>query len=466
LQLNNNHPLETLQIMQPKNDGKEKVHGDLFRSKLVNILDHRHPLFVLANQIEWNAFVEVFGPLYVENVGRPGIPIRIMVGLHYLKHAYNESDESVVVKFVENPYRQYFCGCEYFQHKLPIDPSSMTRWRRRVGWEGVEKLLKETVETAKRNKLLRRSDSERVNVDTTVQEKAIAFPTDARLYYKARRTLVREAKRRGIGLRQSYERVSKKAFCMQARYAHAQQFKRARRQARRLRTYLGRVIRDIRNNEIHPDEELRQLLEVSEQSYQQRRDDKNKTYSIWAPKVECISKGKAHKRYEFGSKVSVASTSRKSWVVGVKAVHHNPYDGHTLAEAIEQLQSITGWEPRNVFCDRGYRAATDIPPGIAVHLTGKKTNSKSLLRWIRRRSAIAPVIGYLKADHGMERNHLKGREGDMINAILSGCGFNLMKLMRAFALVASSRGCFLLLWIRRWFVSSINQPGKLLPTAA
>jgi IS5 family transposase len=452
--------------MQPKNDEQEKRQAELFRSKLVNILNHKHALFMLANQIEWRTFEEVFGPLYVENVGRPGIPIRIMVGLHYLKHTYNESDESVVEEFLENPYYQYFCGCEYFQHELPIDPSSMTRWRRRVGEKGIEKLLKETIETAKRTKFLKASDGERVNVDTTVQEKAIAFPTDARLYHKARRRLVQEAKHCGIALRQSYERVSKEALYWQSRYAHAQQYKRARKQARRLRTYLGRVIRDIRSKEMKPDEELRQLLEVSERIYEQRRDDKNKVYSVWAPEVECISKGKAHQRYEFGNKVSVVSTSRKNWVVGVKAFHNNPYDGHTLGEALRQVKAMLGRKPRKVFCDRGYRGAPDSIPGIEIHLAGKRTLSKSLRRWMRRRSAIEPVIGHMKADHGMERNHLKGREGDMINAILSGCGFNIKKLMRTFALAAAARSSFLLSWIRCWVLRSINQTGEILPEAA
>lgn len=456
--------------MYPKNGGKGRAQDELFRSKLVNMLDHRHSLFVLADQIEWIAFEEAFGPLYVENVGRPGVPIRIMVGLHYLKHTFNESDESVVVKFVENPYWQYFCGCEYFQHTLPINPSSMTRWRKRVGWEGMEKLLKETVETAKRNKLLKRSDAERVNVDTTVQEKAIAFPTDARLYYKARRKLVQEAKRREIKLRQSYERVSAKAFLKQTRYAHAKQYKRAQRQTRRLRTYLGRVIRDIRDHDHTLDANMLHLLEISQRIADQQKTSKNKVYSVWAPEVECISKGKAHKRYEFGGKVSLVTTSRKNWVVGVKAFHNNPYDGHTLREAIDQAKSITGYEPQNVFCDRGYRGVTDLAPGIELHLSGKKTANRALLRWIRRRSAIEPVIGHLKSDHGMERNHLKGRAGDMINAILSGCGFNMMKLLRAVSFVLNIRVRLLMYWngcwIRHQLGRVINQPRELLFPAA
>jgi len=192
----------------------------------------------------------------VENFGRPGLPIRLVVGLHYLKYASNESDESVVERFLENPYWQYFCGLEYFEHEVPLDPSSLVRWRRRVGSEGMEKLLKETVETAKRGRFLKARHLERVNVDTTVREKEVAFPTDARLYHKMRRVLVRVAKREGIALRQSFERLSKRALQMQGRYSHARQMKRAKRETKKLRVYLGRVLRDIERKCSKPGEVL------------------------------------------------------------------------------------------------------------------------------------------------------------------------------------------------------------------
>jgi IS5 family transposase len=195
--------------------------------------------------MDWSIFEQEFGPLYVENFGRPGLPIRLVVGLHYLKYAYNESDESVVERLLENPYWQYFFGFEYFEHEVPLDPSSLVRWRRRVGSEGMEKLLKETVETAKRRRFLKAGHVGRVNVDTTVQEKVVAFPTDARLYHKMRRVLVRMAKREGIELRQSFERLSKRALQMQGRYSHARQMKRAKRETKKLRVYLGRVLRDL-----------------------------------------------------------------------------------------------------------------------------------------------------------------------------------------------------------------------------
>jgi IS5 family transposase len=168
-----------------------------------------------------------------------------MVGLHYLKHTFNESDESVVARWVENPCWQYFCGEEYFRHAVPIDPSQMARFRDRVGDEGCEFMLSLTVRTGLDTKTVSSASLSVVNVDTTVQGKAIAFPTDARLYHKARGALVRMAQGMGIALRQSYARLSKAALARHGRYAHARQRQRAKREQKRFKTYLGRVIRDI-----------------------------------------------------------------------------------------------------------------------------------------------------------------------------------------------------------------------------
>ena len=420
--------------MHPKNLSAEGQQGDLFRARLDQIIDRKHPLFILANHIDWSVFEQAFGPLYVENVGRPGLPIRLMVGLHYLKYTYDQSDESVVARFVENPYWQYFCGYGYFQHEFPLEPTSLVKWRKRIGPNGLENLLKETVDTAKRKKLIRKNHLKRVNIDTTVQEKAIAFPTDARLYHKMRRTLVREAKARGIKLRQSYERLGKHALYKQGRYSHARQMKRAKKETKRLKVYLGRVLRDIGRKCPSPDKALQQLLSLADRLFRQQQKDRNKLYSVHAPEVECICKGKVHKRYEFGCKVSVVTTSKDNWVVGIDSIHGNPYDGHTLNRAIEQTERITGWHPANAYCDKGYRGATRDVADTKVHLSNKKKRSlpRSKWRWLRRRSAIEPVIGHLKSDNRMERNHLLGRDGDRINAILAACGFNLRKLLRAF----------------------------------
>ena len=420
--------------MKPKSGTSNQ--GDLFRSRLDQILNRRHPLFRLADGIDWTFFEKEFGPLYVEKMGRPGLPIRLLVGLHYLKHAYTVSDESVVDQFLENPYWQYFCGFEYFQHQFPLNPTSLVKWRKRIGPKGMEKLLQATIETAKNKEYVTEDHLERVNVDTTVQEKAIAFPTDARLYHKARRILVGLAKRAGIDLRQSYERLGKRAFIMQGRYSHARQTKRARREQKRLWLYLGRVIRDIERKCREPEGALATMLERAKRIFSQKRNDRNKLYSMQAPEVECIAKGKTHKKYEFGCKVSLVSTSKDNWIVGVQALHGNPYDGHTLKDALLQTEQLTGWRPEHAYCDKGYRGEPAIIENTRVHLANKRKKSMKPREWswFKRRSAIEPIIGHVKSDHRMDRNYLKGETGDMINAILAGCGFNLGKLLRALLL--------------------------------
>jgi IS5 family transposase len=355
-----------------------------------------------------------------------------MVGLHYLKYLFDESDESVVAKFVENPDWQFFCGGLYFEHGLPCHPTSLVRWRRRLGAEGIEKLLTETLSTAKREQALKESEIKRVHVDTTVQEKAVAFPTDARLYHKARRALVRAARRVGISLRQSYVRLSKQALARQGRYAHAKQMKRARRETKRLRLYLGRVIRDSRRKCTKPGAALTSLLERAQRIWQQQRHDAKKLYSVHAPEVECIAKGKAHRPYEFGCKVAVVTTAKTNWVLAIDAVHSNPYDGATLSPAIQQTERLTAVRPEEAFVDRGFRGTAHHPEDVSVYVSGRKRLTRSLKAMLRRRSAIEPVISHLKQEHKMHRNHLLGKDGDRINAILTGCGFNLRKLWRFF----------------------------------
>lgn len=417
--------------MKPKKPQQDQ--SDLFRSRLDQILNRQHPLFILANQIDWSIFDKKFGSLYSEK-GRPGKPTRLLVGLHYLKHAFDESDESIVERLLENGYWQYFCGFEFFIHRLPIDPSSLTRWRKRIGPNGLEQLLSETLETAKREDYLTEQHMERVNVDTTVQEKAIAYPTDARLYHKARVLLVHAAKKRGIPLRQSYLRLGKRALIMSGRYAHARQMNRAKREQKKLKNYLGRVYRNMLRSYPQPDNQLAELLHNAERILTQQRHDKNKLYSLHAPEVECISKGKVHKKYEFGCKVSVATTSKDNWIVGVEALHDNPFDGHTLKGALKQVKRLVGWDARNAYCDKGYKGNPKQLGDTAIHLaTRRKSSMKpSEWAWFKRRSAIEPVIGHMKQDNRMERNYLKGTDGDKMNAILAACGFNLRKLLRAF----------------------------------
>ena len=416
--------------MKPKKSPVHERQGNLFRVELARIIDRGHGLVKLAEAVDWHRLDEMFGSTYCPDNGRPGVSTRLMVALHYLKYTHNLSDEEVVACWVENPYWQYFSGMKWFEHEVPIDPSSMTRWRKRIGEAGAEGLLRETLEAGLKIKAVKPHQLKRVNVDTTVQEKEIRFPTDARLYDRARQRLAEAAKDRGISLRQNYNRKSKHALYMQSRYAHAQQMQRARQCTRKLETYLGRVIRDIERNYQKPDEPLRNLLEIGRKIFHQQRTDKNKTYSVHAPEVECISKGKAHKRYEFGCKVSVAATSRGGWFVGAQAVHGNPYDGHTLSDALSQVERM-GIRPEQAFVDMGYRGHNYAGP-VEVHVDKRHRGrtAKSLWRWMKRRAAIEPGIGHLKREHRMDRNRLKGKEGDCINAILSAAGMNFSKLLR------------------------------------
>ena len=407
---------------------------ELFQATLRQIINVEHPLVQLADSIDWSGFEAVLADCYSDDLGRPGLATRLMVGLHYLKHAFNESDESVIERWVENPYWQYFCGFDYLQHECPLHPTSLVKWRKRAGSEKIELLLAETVRIAKQAGQVKPRHLKRINVDTTVQEKAIAYPTDARLYTKMNRRLVELAKDRGLKLRQTYVRVAPRTLQKQGRYAHARQFKRARACTKKLKTILGRVVRDIeRQVGSDADEELATYLERARRLLDQERDSKNKLYSVWAPEVECISKGKAHKRYEFGCKVSVATTNRNDWVVGIMALHGNPYDGHTLARQVEQVERIAGLGIDEVHVDKGYRGH-DYQGQAEVHITGQRLKSAgpALRKRKKRRSAIEPKIGHMKSDNRMERNYLKGPEGDRINALLAGAGANIRKLLGAF----------------------------------
>lgn len=429
---------------------------DLFRSRLENIIDLRHELVRLAAAIDWGFFDDAYDAFYSEE-GRPGIATRMMVGLHILKHMFDLSDEEVCERWVYDPYFQYFCGEEYFQHALPIDRSSMTRWRDRIGPEGLEKVFQESLGVAHRTGALRTKDLKRVTVDTTVQEKAVAFPTDGKLIQRARERLVRLAREHGVPLRQSYARVGKRALIMQGRYRHAKQHKRANKAMRKLKTYLGRTIRDIRRKTAH-DEDLRDAfrrpLWLAERVLtQKRRDPYPKVYSLHAPEVECIGKGKAHKPYEFGCKVSVATTNARApggqFVTHMKAFHDNSYDGHTLKEVIREMERWTGIEVERIYLDKGYQGH-DYPNKFKVYKSGQKRGlTPTIKKELRRRSAIEAVIGHMKTDGRLNRNFLKGRDGDKINAILVGAGYNYRLVLKWLRLLFA-------LLIRALFLGSLQ----------
>ncbi|MBP9706376.1 MAG: IS5 family transposase [Oligoflexales bacterium] len=414
--------------MRPKDLPKQR---DLFKVSLSPILDLNHPLVVLSKKIDWLRFEAKFGDMFCQNNGRPGVPTRIVIGLLYIKHTFNLSDEEVLKRFAENPYWQYFCGCIHFENKAPCDKTVLVRWRQRMGEEGMEALLQETLAVAVKEKYLPIKDLDEVNIDTSVQEKNITFPTDAKLLNRARESLVRDAKKNGINLRQTYESEGKLKLIKYSRYCHAKQFKRAKKPLRRLKTILGRVIRDIERKCAAPDEKLQNKLILARRIWKQQKESKGKIYSIHEPGVECISKGKAHKRYEFGCKVSIVTTNRSNWVIGSKALHGRPYDGHTFNGAMDQVKKIVGKFPAVAYADKGYRGAT-LPEGTRLFLSGQKRGVDAQRRKkLNRRSAIEPVIGHLKSGHRLSRNFLKGIDGDKNNTILAGIGFNMAKLIAA-----------------------------------
>jgi IS5 family transposase len=417
----------------------------LFQAHFDQTLNPAHELIQLARKIDWPRFDAAFAGSYSQEMGAPAKAIRLMVGMQYLKYTFNESDESVVARWVENPYWQYFCGYTHMQHECPLHPTSLSRWRSRVGPGRLEELLKETLSLAVREKQLSQRDLRQVNVDTTVQEKNVTYPTDSKLLYKALVKLVAAAKSRGIWLRQSYIRVGKKAAVMAGRYAHAKQYRRMRRQLRKLRTYVGRLIRDIRRQAFEVDENLATLLSRADRIRQQQPQDSHKLYSLHEPEVQCISKGKAHKRYEFGQKVALATTNRSNWIVASRMVENNPYDGHTLAETIASAELNTGIPITDAYVDKGYRGH-DYTGSAQIHIAGQGGQgcSRSERKRRRRRSAIEPKIGHLKSDHRMDRCFLAGLRGDAINAVLAAAGANLRKLLRRFflALIYWLRGAF------------------------
>ena len=333
-------------------------------------------------------------------------------------------------KFCENPYWQYFCGLETFQHKVPCHPTTLVKWRKKIGEKGVEKLLIHTIETAKREGLLPEKLIKNVNVDTTVQEKAITFPTDTKLCHRSRVKLVEAAKKRGVRLRQTYVRVSKRACSMQARHVPAGQMKKAKAQLKKVKNYLGRVTRDIiRQVDLSKDPELAFLVSQSNKLLQQEKNTPKKLYSLHAPETECIAKGKVHKRYEFGCKVWVVTTCKEPWVLSVLAHHDNPYDGATLKECLSKAEENSQVKIENAFADKGYRGEEHHPKGITIFISGTKNLPVKFSRLLKKRSAIEPIIGYLKNEYKLNRNYLLGKVGDKINAVLSGCAFNLKKII-------------------------------------
>ncbi|KVM61424.1 transposase [Burkholderia ubonensis] len=412
--------------------------GDLFRHPLREQINLKHPLVRLADLIDWDRLSAAMSESFVSKRGRPATSPRLIAGLLYLQHAFDLSDEEVVWQWVENPYWQVFTGETYLQTEPPIDPSSLTRWRKRLGEAGVEELLAETIEAAKRAGVIKPSSIKRVIVDTTVMEKAIAHPTDSRLLERCREHLVAAAAQHGLKLRQNYNREAPRLAGQIGRYAHAKQYKRMRRALRTLRSRVGRVMRDVERQlgsvTAQSRTALEELIGRAKRILSQQPKDKHKLYALHAPEVECLAKGKARKPYEFGVKVSITTTHKEGLVLGARSMPGNPYDGHTLAEALEQAEILSGARAQIAIVDRGYRGVE--VEGVKVYHPGLRRGiTRGLRAMIRRRSAIEPAIGHMKADGKLDRNWLKGALGDAMHAVLCGAGHNLRMILRKLRLL-------------------------------
>ncbi|MFN3273456.1 MAG: IS5 family transposase [Paracoccus sp. (in: a-proteobacteria)] len=406
---------------------------DLLRPRLVDMIDPRHELVKLAALIDWDAFEREWAGFFPSGKGRPATEPRLVAGLLYLQHAYRLSDEAVVARWVENPYYQHLTGETFFQHKLPIDPSSLTRWRGRIGEQGVEWLLTQTIRAGQRSGAIDDDSMKRVAVDTTVMEKAIAPPTDARLYERARDQLVALAQEAGVELRQSYARLAPRLALQVGRYAHARQFKRMRKALKKLKGYTGPVMRDLRRHlQDIPEGGLRDRiiakLALVSQLLHQAPKGADKVYALHEPEVDCISKGKARVRYEFGCKVSVATTLDEGFVVGMRSFPGNPYDGHTLRPALEQVTILTDQRPDLAVVDRGYRGHGETRTRVLISGTRRGLTPK-LIADLRRRSATEAEIGHMKTDGRLSRCPLKGTIGDALFAVLCACGHNIRKIL-------------------------------------
>lgn len=453
---------------------------DFFRARLDAMIDLRHPLAVLATRMPWSQIESNLAPVFehrdragrviegsdlygptmtvasagISPAGRPRLPIRLMVALLYLKHAYNLSDDGVIERWAQDVYFQFFSGQEYFEARFPCDKAQLSRFRKGLGEAGVEELLKTTIEASVAMGAVKKADLERVIVDTTVQEKAIAHPTDSRLLEVARAKIVRLAQRAGIKLKLTHAREATTLRRRAGGYAHARQFKRLKAVLRRQRTILGIVLREVqRKMSALPQaarDKLAHWMALAERIRTQRPKDKNKLYALHAQEAECISKGKSRKPYEFGVKASIAVTHKQGLIVGARTFPGNPYDGHTLAEQIEQTTNLLQdlkVKPTTAIVDLGYRGVDHLVPAQIIHRGRFKTLSAQQRKWLKRRQAVEPVIGHLKADHRMDRCWLKGSEGDALHTVLCAAGFNLRWLLRAIARYGLKVVYLCLIWV-------------------
>jgi len=398
-----------------------------FYSTLEEQLNHQHPLYILSNQIDWLFFENTFSKHYSADMGAPAKPIRLMVGLLILKHIRNLSDESIVEQWAENAYYQFFCGEKAFASGQPCVAPELVEFRKRIGKEGIELIFKESIRINGKD-----GQEQEATTDTTVQEKNITFPTDAKLHKKIIKKCVGLAKREGITLRQSYTRTVKKLSLDQRFRNHPKNKGKASKADKKIKTIAGRLVRELDRN-LSAGHFFRNKLELFEKVLSQKKEDKQKIYSLHEPHVQCIAKGKEHKKYEFGSKVSIMTTKNSGVIIGAINIEKNDYDGHTLHPAIEQQQRLTGITIKNNFVDRGYKGVKEVL-GTKIIIPQYKANDtayqkQKMRKGFRRRAGIEPKIGHLKQDHRLSKNYYAGIFGDNINIMLAAAAMNFKRMM-------------------------------------
>ena len=406
---------------------------NMYKTPLIHFIDTSHELCQLTERIDWNKLEEEFKDFYAQ-LGRPSIPIRKMVGLVVLKHLKNLSDENTVATWKENPYWQYFTGEVYFQTDKPIEPSEFVHFRKRIGEKGCEKILKMSVDLFGKE-----AQESEIQIDTTVQEKNITFPTDTKLHKKIIEKCWTLAEMENIKLRQSYKRTIRQLMLEQRNRTHPKRKKKATAASRKIKTIAGRLVRDVERK--LPEHALafhKNKLGFYHKILEQQKDTKDKIYSLHEPDVKCIAKGKEAKKYEFGNKSSIAKTRKSGIIVGALGFKDNLYDGDTLPAQLEQIKRITGKEPKIASVDRGYRGRLKVGN---THIAFPKPPKQSATNYqksrdrkrFRARASIEPVIGHIKHDHRMIRNYLSGVQGDKVNTILAATAFNLKKMLNRIA---------------------------------
>ena len=401
---------------------------------LSDFIDMKHPLVRMADSMQWEHFENHWSALHSDAGGPLANSGRRVAGLLMLKHMEALSDERLMEMWVSNPYYQYFCGETRFQHRPPSNPATLVRWRQRLGEEGLEWLLSTVLESGVSSGIVKRESFEHLCVDSTVMEKNIAHPTDSALLERVRAQLVQCLKDNELSIRQSYSRQGPRLAQQVGRFAHARQFKRMRRALKKQCTWVGRLQRELERQLDTLGEPAQQhaqtLIDLAKRVVAQARNpkQKNKLYSLHEQNVDCISKGKARKRYEFGTKVGIVATQKEGFVTAIRSFPGNPYDGHTLDDQLQQSETLTGVTAKTVAVDLGYRGRHETQANI-IH-RGKKLSKRQKKR-LRRRSMIEAMIGHMKNDGLLERCHLKGLDGDAHHAILCGVGHNL-RLIRAY----------------------------------